>query len=208
VLASAVVHPTTGEVLADRNQDISDELAKKIGKSGVEEVMVRSPLTCEASRSVCQHCYGWSLAHGYMVDLGEAVGIIAAQSIGEPGTQLTMRTFHTGGVFTGEVARQVQAPFDGVVRFSKKLRTRGVRTRHGEDREQVEVAGDLVLEPTSSDLKPQTFPVTPGSLLMVSMGNTSRRFSCWQKLRWANLASPLKSCQRRGWRPGRGSAIC
>ena len=170
VLGKEVVHPKTGEVLAERNKDIDDDLAKLIGKSGVEEVMVRSPLTCEASRSVCQHCYGWSLAHGYMVDLGEAVGIIAAQSIGEPGTQLTMRTFHTGGVFTGEVARQVQAPFDGVVRFSKKLRTRGVRTRHGEDREQVEVAGDLVLEPTSSDLKPQTFPVTPGSLLMVSNG--------------------------------------
>jgi DNA-directed RNA polymerase subunit beta' len=170
VLGREVVHPKTGEVLAERNKDIDDDLAKLIGKSGVEEVMVRSPLTCEASRSVCQHCYGWSLAHGYMVDLGEAVGIIAAQSIGEPGTQLTMRTFHTGGVFTGEVARQVQAPFDGVVRFSKKLRTRGVRTRHGEDREQVEVAGDLVLEPTSSDLKPQTFPVTPGSLLMVANG--------------------------------------
>ncbi len=170
VLGKEVVHPKTGEVLAERNKDIDDDLAKLIGKSGVEEVMVRSPLTCEASRSVCQHCYGWSLAHGYMVDLGEAVGIIAAQSIGEPGTQLTMRTFHTGGVFTGEVARQVQAPFDGVVRFSKKLRTRGVRTRHGEDREQVEVAGDLVLEPTSSDLKPQTFPVTPGSLLMVANG--------------------------------------
>jgi DNA-directed RNA polymerase subunit beta' len=170
VLASAVVHPTTGEVIADRNQDISDELAKKIGKAKVQEVYVRSPLTCEASRSVCQHCYGWSLAHGHMVDLGEAVGIIAAQSIGEPGTQLTMRTFHTGGVFTGEVARQVQAPFDGVVRFSKKLRTRGVRTRHGEDREQVEVAGDLILEPTDGAGKPQTFPVTPGSLLMVSNG--------------------------------------
>jgi len=170
VVAKDVVHPTTGEVIAERNQDLSDELTKQIGRAGVKEVFVRSPLTCEASRSVCQHCYGWSLAHGHMVDLGEAVGIIAAQSIGEPGTQLTMRTFHTGGVFTGEVARQVQAPFDGVVRFSKRLRTRGVRTRHGEDREQVEVAGDLVLEPTSGAQQSQTFPVTPGSLLMVASG--------------------------------------
>jgi DNA-directed RNA polymerase subunit beta' len=105
-----------------------------------------------------------------MVDLGEAVGIIAAQSIGEPGTQLTMRTFHTGGVFTGEAARMLQAPFDGVVRFSKKIRTRGVRTRHGEDREQVEVAGDLILEPTSGSGKPLTFPVPPGSILLVSNG--------------------------------------
>ena len=170
VLAKEVVHPKTGEVIAERNQDISDDLAKEIGKSGVPDVFVRSPLTCEASRSVCQHCYGWSLAHGHMVDLGEAVGIIAAQSIGEPGTQLTMRTFHTGGVFTGEAARQVIAPADGVVRFSKKLRTRGVRTRHGEDREQVEVAGDLIFEPTGSK-ETQVFPVTPGSLLMVSSGD-------------------------------------
>ena len=170
VLAKEVVHPTTNEVIAERNQDISDELARVIGKAGVKEVSVRSPLTCEAARSVCQHCYGWSLAHGHMVDLGEAVGIIAAQSIGEPGTQLTMRTFHTGGVFTGEAARMLQAPFDGVMRFSKKLRTRGVRTRHGEDREQVEVAGDLVLEPNDNTNKPLTFSVTPGSLLLVTNG--------------------------------------
>ena len=63
---------------------------------------MRSPLTCEAARSVCRKCYGWALAHNELVDLGEAVGIIAAQSIGEPGTQLTMRTFHTGGVSTAE----------------------------------------------------------------------------------------------------------
>ncbi len=170
VLAQDAIHPITGEVIAKRNQDISDELAQEIGKAKLQEVVVRSPLTCEASRSVCQHCYGWSLAHGKMVDLGEAVGIIAAQSIGEPGTQLTMRTFHTGGVFTGEVARAVQAPFEGVVRFGKKLRTRGVRTRHGEDREQVEVAGDLILEPADSKLSSQTFPVTPGSTLMVTNG--------------------------------------
>ena len=94
VVAVDVVHPETGEMIAERNTPISDELAKTIQDAGVEEVVVRSPLTCEAARSVCQHCYGWSLAHGKMVDLGEAVGIIAAQSIGEPGTQLTMRTFH------------------------------------------------------------------------------------------------------------------
>ena len=170
VLAKEVLHPETGEMIADRNQDISDELAREIGRAGVQEVSVRSPLTCEAPRSVCQHCYGWSLAHGHMVDLGEAVGIIAAQSIGEPGTQLTMRTFHTGGVFTGEAARMLQAPFDGTMRFSKKLRTRGVRTRHGEEREQVEVAGDLVLEPNDNKNKPLTFSVTPGSLLLVTNG--------------------------------------
>ncbi|NET55739.1 MAG: DNA-directed RNA polymerase subunit beta' [Symploca sp. SIO2E6] len=169
VLGKEVLHPKTGEVLAERNQDISDELAKHIAKAGVESVFVRSPLTCEAPRSVCQKCYGWSLAHGHMVDLGEAVGIIAAQSIGEPGTQLTMRTFHTGGVFTGEVARQVIAPIGGVVNFGKGLRTRTVRTRHGEEREQVEVAGDLILEPDGNKSS-QIFPLTAGSLLLVRDG--------------------------------------
>ena len=147
VLGVDVVHPTTGEVIAPRNTPVDDELALKIQKAGVAEVVVRSPLTCEAARSVCQHCYGWSLAHAKMVDLGEAVGIIAAQSIGEPGTQLTMRTFHTGGVFTGEVAKQVRAEADGVVRFAQKtLRTRAFRTRHGEDALYVESNGTLVLE--------------------------------------------------------------
>ena len=70
--------------------------------AAITKVKIRSPLTCEANRSVCRRCYGWALAHNHLVDLGEAVGIIAAQSIGEPGTQLTMRTFHTGGVSTAE----------------------------------------------------------------------------------------------------------
>jgi DNA-directed RNA polymerase subunit beta' len=77
-------------------------LSPAIEAAGVRTVVVRSPLTCEASRSVCRKCYGWALAHNQLVDLGESVGIIAAQSIGEPGTQLTMRTFHTGGVSTAE----------------------------------------------------------------------------------------------------------
>lgn len=179
MLAADALHPKTGEVIAQRNQAIDADLGKQLVKAGVEEVFVRSPLTCEAARSVCQHCYGWSLAHGKVVDLGEAVGIIAAQSIGEPGTQLTMRTFHTGGVFTGEVARQVRAPFEGTVRFSKGLRTRQVRTRHGEDREQVESqTGELILTAASGGegagrgqlAKVENFQLTSGSLLMVSDG--------------------------------------
>lgn len=151
VFAADVIHPETGKVvafeneLAVRNQPITEELALEIGKSGVTEVFLRSPLTCEATRSVCQHCYGWSLAHSKMVDMGEAIGIIAAQSIGEPGTQLTMRTFHTGGVFTGEVAKQERAPFAGVVKF-KNLRTRAFRTRHGEEALVAENNGKLIFE--------------------------------------------------------------
>ncbi|MHC5933690.1 DNA-directed RNA polymerase subunit beta'' [Nostoc sp.] len=174
VIGEDVLHPVTKEVIAARNSPISEDLAKKIEKSGVGEVVVRSPLTCEAARSVCQHCYGWSLAHAKMVDLGEAVGIIAAQSIGEPGTQLTMRTFHTGGVFTGEVAQQVRSKIDGTVKLPRKLKTRTYRTRHGEDALYVEANGILLLEPTKvGDVIPdnQEVHLTQGSTLYVFDGN-------------------------------------
>ncbi|MEH2150265.1 DNA-directed RNA polymerase subunit beta'' [Nostoc sp.] len=174
VIGEDVVHPVTKELIAARNSPISEDLAKKIEKSGVGEVVVRSPLTCEAARSVCQHCYGWSLAHAKMVDLGEAVGIIAAQSIGEPGTQLTMRTFHTGGVFTGEVAQQVRSKIDGTVKLPRKLKTRTYRTRHGEDALYVEANGILLLEPKKEgDVTPENQEVhlTQGSTLYVFDGN-------------------------------------
>ncbi|MEM9923053.1 MAG: DNA-directed RNA polymerase subunit beta'' [Cyanobacteria bacterium P01_D01_bin.50] len=167
-----VVHPKTGEILAVRNTPISEELADQIEAAGIEEVNARSPLTCEAARSVCQSCYGWSLAHAKMVDLGEAVGIIAAQSIGEPGTQLTMRTFHTGGVFTGEVAQQVRAKADGTVRFKGKFRTRPWRTRHGEDALFVETNGTLTLETSNSQQgSAMEIGVTKGSTLYVTNGS-------------------------------------
>jgi DNA-directed RNA polymerase subunit beta' len=170
VAATDIVDPRSAEVLIEKNQPISDEVAKLIEKAGVEEVIVRSPLTCEAARSVCQHCYGWSLAHGKVVDLGEAVGIIAAQSIGEPGTQLTMRTFHTGGVFTGEVARQVRSDVEGTLRIPSRLRTRPFRTRHGEDALIVEANGTLTVEAKSGEKV--TVPVTQGSTLYITDGQT------------------------------------
>lgn len=125
--------PDNAEIIAHTNQDLNAIKAKEIAKSGIKSVYVRSPLTCESSRSVCQFCYGWSLAHGSLVDLGEAVGIIAAQSIGEPGTQLTMRTFHTGGVFTGELAEQIKAPFSGVIKLPQSIKSRLTRTKHGNE---------------------------------------------------------------------------
>lgn len=167
VLAEDAHDTKTGELVASRNQDIDRELAQEIGDR-VEEVKVRSPLTCEAARSVCQKCYGWSLAHGHMVDMGEAVGIIAAQSIGEPGTQLTMRTFHTGGVFTGEVARQIRAKADGKVEFGSGLTTRQIRTRHGDERNQVETVGDIKLIPQKG--KAVSTALTAGSLIYVEDG--------------------------------------
>ncbi len=102
--AAPVLDPVTGEVIVERNVEIDEEIARRLDELGVDgqpafdAVLVRSPLTCEARYGVCRYCYGRNLATGRLVESGEAVGIIAAQSIGEPGTQLTMRTFHTGGV--------------------------------------------------------------------------------------------------------------
>ncbi len=94
----SVKHPETGEVIVGPDTLISEDLAREIVKAGVEEVTIRSVFTCNTRHGVCRHCYGINLATGDAVEVGEAVGTIAAQSIGEPGTQLTMRTFHTGGV--------------------------------------------------------------------------------------------------------------
>ena len=133
VLFETLYYPHDGGVIAHVNQDLDHETNKIIVDAGIKSVSVRSPLTCDSARSVCQFCYGWNLAHGSLVDLGEAVGIIAAQSIGEPGTQLTMRTFHTGGVFTGELAEQIKAPFSGIIRLPKNIKSRLIRTRHGQE---------------------------------------------------------------------------
>ena len=101
LVAERVLDPKTGEVLAERDDALDHELAKKIAAAGVEEVKVRSALTCELTHGICAKCYGIDMARGTMVEMGSAVGIVAAQSIGEPGTQLTLRTFHTGGVAAG-----------------------------------------------------------------------------------------------------------
>ena len=107
-LAAAPLHDPKAKgkhppLIIDRNELISEDLARRIDAAGIDEVLVRSPLTCEARYGVCRNCYGRNLATGEMVGTGEAVGIIAAQSIGEPGTQLTMRTFHTGGVAGADI---------------------------------------------------------------------------------------------------------
>ncbi len=131
-------------LIASRNQEISGELAGTIA-SHRDRVLVRSPLACAVPHGVCQLCYGWSLSEGRLVTLGEAVGVIAAQSIGEPGTQLTMRTFHTGGVFSGEVMSEVRAPHEGVVRFPAPMPGLLVRTAHGTIAFLTRASGMLVL---------------------------------------------------------------
>lgn len=118
-------------ILAYRNQEISASLAASIAKI-TKKAFVRSPLTCETRKLVCQLCYGWSLASSKLVSLGEAVGVIAAQSIGEPGTQLTMRTFHTGGVFSGGLTNQIIAPYDGYIEYLDTIPGTCIRTPQGD----------------------------------------------------------------------------
>ncbi|MFL2867245.1 MAG: DNA-directed RNA polymerase subunit beta' [Prochlorococcus sp. MED-G73] len=167
-LTSEQVVNADEEVLAERDTPIDPQLSKKFEQSNMQGVRVRSPLTCEATRSVCRKCYGWALAHNQLVDLGEAVGIVAAQSIGEPGTQLTMRTFHTGGVSTAETG-VVRSTLSGKVEFGSKARVRGYRTPHGVEAQQAEVDFNLSIVPTSGG-KPQKIDIPIGSLLFVDNG--------------------------------------
>jgi len=107
------------EFLIRANEEIDEIKAKAIDTSGIDRIRIRSVLTCESKHGICRHCYGRNLATGSLVKLGEAVGIIAAQSIGEPGTQLTMRTFHTGGVAAGVFKQpQIKSKHDGILRYN------------------------------------------------------------------------------------------
>ncbi len=110
--------PVSGEILVEANQEIDENGVKKIEEAGLDKILIRSALTCKTKQGVCAKCYGRDLAHGKAVDIGEAVGIVAAQSIGEPGTQLTMRTFHIGGTASRRVEQStIQARRDAVIQY-------------------------------------------------------------------------------------------
>ncbi|HZG55507.1 DNA-directed RNA polymerase subunit beta' [Paenibacillus sp.] len=165
-----VRHPETGEVIVGRNQLIRDAEANAIIAAGVEKLQIRSVLSCRTRHGVCKKCYGRNLATGAFVEIGEAVGIIAAQSIGEPGTQLTMRTFHTGGVAGDDITQglpRIQELFearnpkgqaiiseiDGVVK----------EIREAKDRREIEVSGEA---------ESKTYSVTYGSRIRVTVGQS------------------------------------
>nr|QTI91257.1 RNA polymerase beta'' subunit [Leuchtenbergia principis] len=116
--------------VATRNQDIGVGLVNRFITFRTQPISIRTPFTCRSTSWICRLCYGRSPTHGDLVELGEAVGIIAGQSIGEPGTQLTLRTFHTGGVFTGGTAEHVRAPSNGKIKFNEDL-VHPTRTRYG-----------------------------------------------------------------------------
>ena len=121
-----VVDPRTDEVLAEAGVEFTEELVKKVESTAINSLEVRSPLTCEAEKGICAKCYGRNLSTGKMVQIGEAVGVVAAQSIGEPGTQLTLRTFHVGGV-AGNISEENQlvAKFDGIAEIEDLKTVKG-----------------------------------------------------------------------------------
>jgi len=133
VLGRVALHeikdPFTGEVIVKANEDIDEALVEKIDHAGIEQVNIRSVLTCRSKHGVCAKCYGRDLAHGHLVNIGEAVGIVAAQSIGEPGTQLTMRTFHIGGTAKFDEHSTLEAHHDGMIKF---VNLSTVKTREGD----------------------------------------------------------------------------
>lgn len=133
VLAKNIIDKKTNFTLGLRNQQINSFLSKKIEENNINKVLVRSPLTCKLTKSICKNCYGWNLSRGKLVDLGEAIGIIAAHSIGEPGTQLTMRTFHTGGTYNSKQISNISPKFSGKIIIQDNLGNINVRTDEGMD---------------------------------------------------------------------------
>lgn len=137
-----VYDPLTEELLVRSGEEVSEAIVKKINASPVEKIEVRSPLTCEAKKGICAKCYGRNLATGKMVQRGEAVGVVAAQSIGEPGTQLTLRTFHVGGI-AGNISEENKV----IAKFNSKLEIEDLKTVKGTDAEGNEV--DVVISRTA-----------------------------------------------------------
>ncbi|HLS08839.1 DNA-directed RNA polymerase subunit beta' [Lentibacillus sp.] len=164
-----VRHPETGEVIAEKNAVMSEDQAKQIVEAGIEEVIIRSAFTCNTKHGVCKKCYGRNLATGDEVEVGEAVGIIAAQSIGEPGTQLTMRTFHTGGVAGDDITQglpRIQELFE-----ARNPKGQAVITEiYGTVREIKEVKDkqEIIIQ---GDVEERTYPVPYNARMRVSEGD-------------------------------------
>lgn len=167
--------PITNELLAVAGQDITEEVGKKIENSPLEGIEIRSVLTCESKRGVCALCYGRNLASGKRVQKGEAVGVIAAQSIGEPGTQLTLRTFHVGGTASNIAAEsQINARFDGIIEF-ENVRTVQYKTEEGDVDVVLGRSGEFRIVEEGSNKVIVTNNIPYGSYLYVKDGSKITR---------------------------------
>ncbi len=171
VAAEDVADPATGELLVRQNELITHDVANRIVKAGVKEMVVRSVLTCRNEHGVCARCYGANMANGKLVNVGEAVGIIAAQSIGEPGTQLTMRTFHTGGVATGDDITQGLPRVEELFEARKPKREATLAEISGVTSIAVDTKKRRELVITSDDHEVKRYPLNYGSKLKVQEGD-------------------------------------
>ncbi|NLJ19684.1 MAG: DNA-directed RNA polymerase subunit beta' [Bacteroidales bacterium] len=165
-----IYHPLTGELIVSSGEEITESLAKKIQDSPIEQVEIRSVLTCESKKGVCAKCYGRNLATGRMVNIGEAVGVIAAQSIGEPGTQLTLRTFHVGGI-----ASNIAAESKIILRYDGRLEFDELRTVQPTDDQSYRVVVSRLAEmrviDTNTGIVLTTLNIPYGSKLYVKEGD-------------------------------------
>ena len=160
-----------GNILIQSGTTLDREDVKKVSKLDLNELNVRSGLTCALEYGICQKCYGWAMTTQKMVDVGEAIGIIAAQSIGEPGTQLTMRTFHTGGVFKGAAAtKQIVAKEAGEV--VSKIKSRELRTRHGDVVQVATYEADIEVKTSKGSTK---YHIPAGSRLLIINGSKVKK---------------------------------
>jgi DNA-directed RNA polymerase subunit beta' len=166
-----VIDPLSNELIVEAGSEITEDIAKAIEDTTIDTVEIRSVLTCEAKRGVCAKCYGKNLATGYMAQKGDSVGIIAAQSIGEPGTQLTLRTFHVGGVASSSATdSQLVARFDGTAQFDG-LRTTTYKNEEGEDVTIViGRTGELRVVDVANDRLMNTHNIPYGSILKIKNG--------------------------------------
>jgi len=166
--AADVIDPGTGEIIISANEEIDEEKAKQITEAGITQVYVRSPLSCHSRRGICKSCYGRDLARRGLVELGTAVGIVAAQSIGEPGTQLTLRTFHTGGVVGADITSglpRVEELFEA--RVPKGL---AVLSEIDGIVDVIETQDVRKIRVTSSESYLDEYPLPPGAELVVNDG--------------------------------------
>lgn len=157
VIAENIFDKSKKKLILSKSQDICNYVAKKI--LDIENLIyIRSPLTCKLNIGICQLCYGWNLGNGKLVRMGEAVGILAAQSIGEPGTQLTMRTFHTGGVFSGEKNQIITAPNKGILFYQIGNTGKKIRTKYGEEAFFSLESKKIILKENKENIKKITLP--------------------------------------------------
>jgi DNA-directed RNA polymerase subunit beta' len=177
ILAKPIYDPKTQKLLATSNTHVTLKLLNILAEKEIFRFHIRSPLTCNLYHSICQMCYGWDLSNQNLVDLGEAVGILAGQSIGEPGTQLTMRTFHTGGIFTSEARQQIIAPTDGIVKFSKILKTIILRTNRGDDVLVTKNSGSLIIIPEQKNEKIIQMELLRNTMLFVKSNQYVKKSS-------------------------------